>query len=142
MATRPLSISIAYHFVVTLPDRVYPFGTEIQGRWVRGMQSYDKALARAYRKYGRGNYGYSLMLYRQFFHLLGSLLVIYVATFVALRLFGSTTALFLLLALATLFIAYQEFILQRRVYRQLWHKGIADWLVWSLPMGVYLFILR
>jgi hypothetical protein len=44
-----------------------------------------------------------------------------------------------LLFLATLFITYQEFFLQRRIYRQHWSKGIMDWLVWCVPMGAYLF---
>jgi len=132
-------IGRAYHAVVTLPDRVYPFANEVQGQWVRGMRSYDQALARAYRRYGRGHYGYGLAFYRQLFHFLGSLLVLYISALIALHFFDSTTAFSLLLGAATVFITYQEFFLQRREYDQLWRKGIADWLVWVVPMGVYLF---
>jgi hypothetical protein len=139
---KPGLFARTYHYFVTMPDRWYPFGCEIEGQWVRGVRSYDRALARAYRRYGRGHYGYGLAFYRQAFHLAGSLLVMYVATLVAFGLFGSSTALAVLLLLATLCITYQEFFLQRRTYHQLWRKGVADWSVWVLPMALYLFLFR
>ena len=117
-----------YHFFVVLPDRLYPFRTEIQGRWVRGVRSYNKRLAAAYKHYGQGHYGYALTLYRQAFHLAGSLIVIALSSFLASG---------LVLVAAILGIGYQEFFFQRRIYRQLWRKGVFDWLVWSLPIGVY-----
>jgi hypothetical protein len=132
-------VAKAYHSLVTLPDRLYPFGCEVQGQWVRGVRSYDLALARAFRKYGPGHYGFRLSFYRQCFHFAGSLLVLYACALVALHFFDSATAFSLLLGLATAFISYQEFVLQRREYHQLWRKGLADWLVWVLPMGLYLF---
>jgi hypothetical protein len=129
----------AYNYVVTLPDRWYPFKNEVEGEWVRGIRSYDAALAKAFRKYGRGHYGFKLLFYRQVFHFVGSLLVLYLSALIALHFFDSTTAFSLLLGAVTLFITYQEFFLQRRQYEQLWVKGFADWLVWTLPLGVYLF---
>lgn len=134
--------SLLYHFLITFPDRLYPFRTRIEGQWVRGIRSYDAALARAFRRYGAGRYSYGLALYRQCFHLAGSLLFIYAATLLAFDLFGGEAALALLLALATAFITYQEFFLQPRVYRQRWPKGLADWSVWCLPMAAYLFLLH
>jgi hypothetical protein len=119
-----------YHFFVTLPDRLYPFRTQIQGTWVRGVRSYNQRLARAYKHYGRGHYGYALSLYRQAFHLAGALLLIAVANFLTAGLVFAVTALG---------IGYQEFFLQRRTYQQLWRKGIADWLVWCVPIGLYFF---
>ncbi|MFM2330990.1 MAG: hypothetical protein RLZZ26_497 [Candidatus Parcubacteria bacterium] len=121
----------AYHFLVTLPDRLYPFRSEIQGKWVRGVRSYNQRLARAYKHYGRGHYGYALSLYRQAFHLAGSLVLIaamdfFTAGFIFVVVVGG--------------IGYQEFILQRRTYNQLWRKGIADWLVWCVPMGIYMWV--
>jgi hypothetical protein len=98
---------------------------------VRGVRSYNQRLARAYRQYGRGHYGYALMLYRQAFHLAGSLVVIALAAFFASG---------YILVAAVIGIGYQEFVLQRRTYRQLWRKGIADWLVWSAPIGVYFWL--
>ena len=127
---------------MTLPDRLYPFANEVQGQWVRGARSYDLALARAFRRHGRGHYGLSLSFYRQCFHFAGSLLVLYVSALIALRFFDSATAFSLLLAAATLFITYQEFFLQRKTYHQLWQYGVADWFVWVLPMGLYLFLFH
>ena len=95
---------------------------------MRGVRSYNQRLALAFKHYGRGHYGYALSLYRQAFHLAGSLILISIGSFLA---FG------VVFVLAVIGIGYQEFILQRHTYRQLWSKGIADWIVWCVPMGVY-----
>jgi hypothetical protein len=131
MASRTHRTFAPYHFFVVLPDRLYPFRTEIRGTWVRGVRAYNSRLAHAYRQYGRGHYGYALSLYRQAFHLAGSLLLIAISSFL--------TSGFVL-ALAVIGIGYQEFFLQRRTYRQLWRKGIADWIVWCAPMGIYFWL--
>ena len=129
MASRTRRRTFAlYHFFVTLPDRLYPFRTEIRGKWVRGVRSYNQRLAHAYKQYGRGHYGYALSLYRQAFHLAGSLILISMGAFF-------TSGLVLVLAIVG--IGYQEFFLQRRTYRQLWKKGVADWLVWCAPVSIY-----
>ena len=130
-----------YHAFVVLPDRLYPFKTKIKGQWTRGVRSYDAAVARYQRTYGIGRYGYKIAAYRQLFHFVGSLLIIYATTLLALDFLGSRAALFLLLALATLLIAYQEFFFQRKRYRQHWGKAVTDWIVWCAPIGVYLFNL-
>lgn len=71
--------------------------------------------------------------------MLGALLIIFGAAFVSQSFFGSAIALYLVLFLTVLFITYQEFYLQRRIYRQLWRKGILDWFTWVVPIGLYLF---
>ena len=58
-----------YHWLVTIPDKLYPFRTEVEGRWVRGIRAYNATLARYQRKYGIGHYGYKLVAYR---HVLSS----------------------------------------------------------------------
>ena len=131
-----------YHAFVVLPDTVYPFKTNIAGEWVRGVRSYNAAVRRYQRKYGIGRYGYKLAAYRQIFHFAGSLLVIYMATLLALDFPGSRAALGIVLLLATISISYQEFFFQRRRYRQHWAKAVTDWFVWCAPMGAYLFLLR
>ncbi len=142
MTERPRESFPPYHFFVTLPDRLYPFKKKVDGEWVRGIRAYDAELARAFRTYGTEHYGYSLMLYRQFFHLVGSLIVVYAASYISYHFFGSRTTLFFLLAFATLFITYQEFFLQRRIYHQLYKKAVADWAVWVVPMALYLFLFH
>lgn len=128
-----------YHALVVLPDHCYPFKTEIQGQWVRGVRSYNATLTRIQRQYGVGHYGFKLDVYRQLFHLAGSILFLISAAYLSQFLFGSTNAIYVFLVIAICFITFQEFYLQRRTYRQLWRKGIIDWLTWCVPMGVYCF---
>ncbi len=128
-----------YHWLVMIPDRAYPFKTEVGGRWVRGLRSYDATLARYQRKYGAGHYGFKLDAYRQIFHLAGSVLYLIIAAYLSQTIFGSTWALYVFLAAAVFLISFQEFYLHRRMYQQLWRKGIVDWLAWCVPMGAYLF---
>lgn len=128
-----------YHALVVLPDHVYPFKTKVEGSWVRGIRSYNATLARYQRMYGAGHYGFKLDAYRQIFHLAGSILFLVSAAYLSQFLFGSTVALYAFLIAAVAFISFQEFYLQRRTYRQLWRKGIVDWLTWCVPIGAYFF---
>ncbi len=127
-----------YHALVVLPDRLYPFKNEVAGQWVRGIRSYDAALERVQKLYGHGHFGFRLSVYRQLFHLTGSILFLYSAAYLSQYLFGSVVALYGFLLAAILFISFQEFYLQRKIYRQLWRKGIMDWLVWCVPIAVYI----
>lgn len=129
-----------YAFFVTLPDRFYPFANEINGKRIRGMRSYKKAVARALRKNGgMGRLGYKLNMYRQAFHFAGSILVIVIATLLSDRFLGSEVALYVLLFMAIAALTYQEFYLHPRRYGQHIRKGALDWLVWVTPILVYLF---
>jgi len=128
-----------YHALVILPDRLYPFKTEISGQWVRGIRSYDATLARIQRKYGVGHYGFRLDAYRQVFHLAGSILFLIVAAYLSESLFGNSNAIYAFLVAAVFLISFQEFYLHRRMYQQLWKKGIIDWLAWCIPLGIYFF---
>lgn len=129
-----------YQALVMLPDRLYPFRTQVNGQWVRGIRSYNATFARYERKYGMGHYGYGLEAYRQLFHLVGSILFLVTAAYISETfLGGSTRALYTFLAIAIAFISFQEFYLHRRLYQQLWQKGLVDWLAWCVPIGIYLF---
>lgn len=128
-----------YHSLVILPDRLYPFKTEVRGQWVRGIRSYNARLARYEQKYGMGHYGFKLNVYRQVFHLVGSILFLLIAAYLSQSFFGSVNAMYILLTAAILLISFQEFYLHRRMYQQLWQKGIIDWLSWCVPMGIYFF---
>ncbi len=128
-----------YHWLVMIPDRLYPFKTDVEGQWVRGLRSYNATLARYERKYGMGHYGFKLDAYRQVFHLAGSVLYLVVAAYLSQTLFGSSYAIYAFLIAAVLLISFQEFYLHRRMYQQLWRKGIVDWLAWCTPMGIYFF---
>jgi len=136
MAKKPPGL---YHFFIVLPNRCYPFRNQVEGQWVRGMRSAEVELRRAGRRYGVGAYGYKFATYRQLFHLIGSLIVIYGAAFLAYHFFNSATVLVIVLVVVTLLITYQEFFYQRRHYRQHWQKAVADWLTWCAPIGLYIF---
>jgi hypothetical protein len=131
-----------YHFFIVLPDRMYPFANQVEGQWVRGIRSYELAVRRAERRLGRGSIGLWLNCYRSFFHLLGSILVIIFAASVTREFFGNEEALYVMLAVATGLISYQEFYYHRRQYEQLWKKSVIDWLSWMVPIGMYLFYWR
>ena len=126
-----------YRALVTLPDRLYPFRTEVEGQWVRGIRAYNAVDALYERKYGIGHYGIRLDAYRQVFHLAGSVLFLTVAAYVSRSLLQSDTALSAFLIVAIALVSFQEFYLHRRMYRQLWKKGIVDWLAWCIPIGIY-----
>jgi hypothetical protein len=129
-----------YHALVILPDRLYPFKTKIGGSWVRGVRSYDATLARYQRTYGTGRYGYKLGVYRQLFHLAGSILFLVVAAYFSESFLGSERAMYVLLVVAVILISFQEFYLHRRMYEQLWRKSVVDWLAWCVPFGVYFWV--
>ena len=128
-----------YHALVMLPDRLYPFKTEVQGQWVRGVRSYNATLARYERIHGMGHYGYKLGAYRQLFHLAGSILFLVSAAYLSESLLGGVNAMYALLAVAVVLVSFQEFYLHRRMYEQLWKKGVVDWLAWCVPLGIYFF---
>ncbi len=132
-------VAHTYDFLVSLPDRLYPFRSEVEGQLVRGRRSYEQACARALEVYGEGKLSYTLFLYREICHFIGSVIFIILATVISHRLFGSNTALYVLLASAIMALSYQEFYLHPRRYGQRMPKGISDWLAWVAPMAAYFF---
>ncbi len=129
-----------YEFIETIPDRLYPFANEIEGRWVRGRRSYLNALNNAFLTYGPQRLGYKLTFYRASFHLLGAVLFIIFATLLSQKLFGSDRALYVLMATAIVVLFIQEFHLHPKRYGQSRQKGVVDWLTWVIPMVTYLSI--
>lgn len=128
-----------YNALVILPDVLYPFKTQIQGQWVRGIRSYNATFASYQKKYGIGHYGFKLNAYRQLFHLVGSILFLIIAAYLSQTLFGKVEAIYSFLIAAVLLVSFQEFYLHRRMYQQLWRKSIIDWLAWCVPIGIYFF---
>lgn len=128
-----------YSFFITFPDRLYPFASEVEGKWVRGQRSYKQAVLRATRRYGTHRLGYKLTLYREIFHFLGSIFVIATSTILTKYFFGSDTALYFLLYAAIAALTFQEFYYHPKYYGQRMHRGVLDWSVWTLPMLIFLF---
>jgi hypothetical protein len=130
-----------YLYVHTIPDRMYPFSSDIEGRFVRGRESYSRALENAFEKYGPNHFGFKLIFYRSTFHVLGSVLFILSAAFLSQRLFGSETALYVLVAMMIAGIFIQEFYWQPRQLGQLRYKGVIDCLTWMAPVLIYFFFI-
>lgn len=127
-----------YLFIHTIPDRLYPFSCDIEGKFVRGRESYKRALEESFAKYGPNHFGFKLTFYRGTFHLLGSIVFIVLATFISQRLFGSEIALYILMSMMIIGIFIQEFYWQPKQLGQLRYKGVVDWLTWAMPILLYL----
>lgn len=131
-----------YHYLESIPDRLYPFASEIEGKWVRGLASYKAHLNRAFTLYGPGRIGYKLNFYRGAWHFIGSVLLIVLTTILSQRLFGSETALYVILGMAIVLLFIQEFFSHPIRFQQPRGKSITDWLTWVIPILIYLFLLH
>lgn len=129
-----------YQFIVTIPDRIYPFAEEIEGQKVRFRRAYDSALARIQAERGYGSYGAWLITYRGACHVVGALLFIGVSTLVSQQLFGSDVAFYVLLILASFALVFQEFVLQPKSHGQMKLHSVVDLMSWVVPFGVYVFM--
>jgi hypothetical protein len=125
-------------FLESIPDRLYPFTSEIEGTFVRGRASYQRSMQRAFVQYGPNRLGYRLIFYRSIFHIIGSIIFILVATAFSEYWFGNEVAVvtFLVTAMVALFV--QEFFVHPKRYGQSLKKSFADWLTWAVPMMLYL----
>ncbi|MDB5225326.1 MAG: hypothetical protein JWL87_278 [Candidatus Adlerbacteria bacterium] len=135
-------IKNTYLYLVTLPDRLYPFRCEIEGQWVRGRRSYEQAVERALVQHGLHRLGYKLTLYRETFHFVGSVVLVVAATIVSKTFFGSETALYVLLGTVIVALFFQEFYLHPKLYGQRYKKGVIDLLSWITPMAAYFFLFK
>ena len=64
---KKLLISL-HHWLETIPDKLYPFKHEIEGRWVRGKQAYAQALEEGFKILGPGKLRYRIVIYRGAWH--------------------------------------------------------------------------
>lgn len=131
-----------YVFIQSLPDRFYPFASEIEGKMIRGRKSYAKAVANAFELYGSNWMGYRLAIYRGFFHVIGSVIFMVLATLIARDLFGSETALYVLLGAAVCALIFQEFYYHPKHFLQPRKKSVVDTLSWIIPMLVYVSVFN
>ncbi len=118
----------------SIPDYLYPFASEIEGRFVRGKKSYIHAVNRALQRYNSHTIGYRLIMYRGIFHFVGAVLFVIVATVFSKYFLGTETALYVLIGAAITALFFQEFYIHPRRYRQTVHKSFFDWLSWVVPM--------
>lgn len=126
-----------YLYCESIPDRLYPFTSEIEGRFVRGRESYMQAVENAIEKYGPNRLGYKLQFYRGACHFIGSVLFIVFSTLISQKLFGSEIALYILLGTAIVALFIQEFFSHPSRFGQRRLKNFTDWLTWVVPMVLY-----
>lgn len=129
-----------YNFLLTIPDRIYPFAVEVEGQRVRFRRAYDALLARIQAERGYGTYGAWLITYRGLCHVVGAILFIAFSTLVSKQLFGSDVALYVMLVLASIALVAQEFWLQPRTHGQMKLHSVVDLMSWIVPFGIYTFL--
>lgn len=127
-----------HSWLESLPESLYPFANQIEGKFVRGRQSYEIVLKSAIEKYGPYKMGYKLLVYRGGCHFLGSVIFIALATFISQQLFNAEIALYILFLTAVTVLFIQEFYWHPKQYGQSYTKSVADWFTWVLPMTIYL----
>jgi len=130
-----------HHWLETIPDKLYPFKQEIEGKWVRGIRAYQKVLDDGIKVYGPGQTSYRIMIYRGTWHLVGSIIFLIGVTLLANDLFGSEVALYALMGAAIVALCLQEFLLHPKRYGQSTRKGIIDIVTWVTPMLIYVAFL-
>jgi hypothetical protein len=126
-----------YSLLLEIPNRLYPFTTTVDGKTLSGIDAYNARLLICTEKFGNPFACKDLFIYREAFHLIGALVVIAVAYGIE-KIFTSPLAGFIFLGIFVLFITVQEAYIHPHFYHQLWWKGVADWLAWCIPIGIYL----
>lgn len=132
-----------YQWIFRIPEILYPFSHEIEGKWVRGKRAYQKKLQEGFDLFGHGRFSFKMTLYRGAWHVTGSILFITLITVIADRVFGSQIALYILLGAAIVALCFQEFVIQARQLNQSTRKAMFDVFTWVLPIATYvaLFVL-
>jgi len=125
-----------HHFLETIPDRLYPFRAEIGGVRKRGRQAYLAVAERARARYGKETIGHWLIVYRSAWHILGSIVVVMIATVVSEALFGTLVGMQVFLLGLIVFLFLQEFYWHPVRYAQGRVKSYIDWLTWVIPMVI------
>ena len=127
-----------HHWFETIPDSLYPFKQEIEGKWVRGKAAYKQVVERGITLNGPGSLDVTLTVYRGAWHIIGSVAFIIAATTLVHVLNLGDAYIYMLLALATMALCLQEFVLHPRRYNQPLKKGVIDVVTWLTPMAVYI----
>jgi len=128
-----------YDYLITFPERLYPF-SEIGNNKekITGDKAYKFLAEKNKRLY---NDAYSLqspklLLWRQVFHIVGSTIFVLIADqmFRHLSFFNG----FAFLVLVSVSLAVQEFYLQSKYYDQNLQKSVIDFTTWMLPILLYI----
>lgn len=128
-----------YNYLLTIPDRLYPFRViNDEGVILFGQSAYDYEMKRNRRLFG---YEFTMrspkvFVYREVFHLLASIFLVYVAHILGKN-FGTLNGIAFIILIVTS-ISFQEFYIHPKYYHQRTVKTITDWVVWMVPVLVYI----
>ena len=129
-----------YEYLITFPERLYPFSEEVEGKKITGERAYKLVASRNEKLY---NDVYSLqspklLLWREVFHFGASVFVVFIADqmFRHMSFFNG----FSFLIFVIVCVAVQDFYLHPHYYNQKAQKGIIDFAVWMLPIMLYILI--
>lgn len=130
-----------YDYLITFPERLYPFNEKTQdGKILTGEKAY-KYLADINKNKFSDAYSLQspkLLFWRQVFHLLGSVLLVLVAHLMFIHLSFFNGLAFLILVVLSL--AVQEFYFHPHYYDQKPHKTLIDFTTWMLPILIYIIL--
>ncbi|MEZ4211067.1 MAG: hypothetical protein R3B39_02140 [Candidatus Paceibacterota bacterium] len=130
-----------YDYLITFPERLYPFNEKTQdGKILTGEKAY-KYLADI-TKINLVTYSLQspkLLFWQQVFHFLGSVLLVLVAHLMFIHLSFFNGLAFLILVVLSL--AVQEFYFHPHYYNQKPHKTLIDFFTtWMLPILIYIIL--
>lgn len=125
-------------FFETLPEQLYPFRQEIEGKLVRGKQAYLKAFSATIDKYQKyqDKVPYSLLVYRGLWHVVGATILVFGVAFFT----TNNLVFYSIVGFSILCIALQEFLLHPKRYNQPFSKGIFDLATWVIPVCAYMLL--
>lgn len=126
-----------YDYLVSFPERLYPFTETIEGKKITGERAYKLVASRNKNTYGDVYtlQAPKLLLWRQVFHVLGSVFFVFLAHQMFLYVSFFNGLLFLLFWVFC--IALQEFYVHPHYYDQKLLKGVIDFAFWMLPVVIY-----
>ena len=105
------------------------------------FDAYNRELELAFVRYGSGHHRYARVAHREALHFLGSILFIIAAALVTKTFFTTDFAFYALLVAAVVAVTLQEFWLHPKIHGQHHATGIVHWIAWTMPIGVYVFLL-
>lgn len=129
-----------YNFILTIPDRLYLIPSEINGKKEYFLASYNHT-KKICQEFAGSGYCREILIWRELFHFLGAIFFIFLSIGLE-KIFKTSFAGLIVLGMVVVWITFQEFYLHPTFYSQSFSKGIIDFLVWVVPIALYLFLKK
>ena len=128
-------------FMRTIPERTYPFvERDAQGKKVYLDRAFKRRNEMCLQELGSmpNIHCHRIFFWREFLHLFGGVMFWFIALVIHYY-FGTPTS-YILPAILIIFLAFQEFFIDRIRYNQKWIRGVIDWVVWIIPLVLFFLI--